>query len=46
MKNEIKEKIIVFILMVVFIFGAVAIINYRIEQTQKIDTEVSIIENR
>lgn len=41
-----KKTLIRLLLLAIFIFGSVAIINYRIEQTQKIDTEVSIIENR
>ena len=45
MKTKIKN-IIAIILFYAIIVGGVILINHRIEETQKIDTEVSIIENR
>lgn len=41
-----KKTIIRLLLLALFVFGSVAIINYRIEQTQKIDAEAPIVENR
>ena len=45
MKEKIKN-IIAIILFYLVIVGGVILVNHRIEETQKIDTEVSITENR
>ena len=44
-----KEKTKTIIAIIVFyalIIGGVILVNHRIEETQKIDAEASIIENR
>lgn len=46
MKKEKREELEVLLWLFALIFIGVILINARIEQTQKIDTEVSIIENR
>lgn len=46
MKKETKEKLIITVVLYAILLVGVLLINARIDQTQKIDAEASIIENR